>query len=219
MEIDQFIDLYPQLFHMAAEGSWNSIRENGLLSTQAIVDSSRLALNDRVEILGQRRPFSVEVEHPILGVVSIRDQKPLRIQFLQPALTDMTIREWLEVLNSRVFFWPTREKLEGLLGAQQYRNKPQDVLTINTRSLLDVHAASARLSPINSGATLYPNAAMRGSQTFSRIEDFDYVSSRRRRGRANAIVELAVLEGVPDIRHHVERVDRVVGGRVVARLQ
>jgi hypothetical protein len=218
MEIDQFVDLYPRLFHMAAEGSWDSIRDNGLLSTESIVDSSGLSLDDRAQILRERRPSSVEFTHPRLGLVSIRDQKPLRIQFLEPALTDMTVEEWLEVLNNRVFFWPTREKLEGLLGAQQYRNRTQDVITIDTRSLLEVHAEAARLSPINSGATLYPNAAVRGQDTFSRIRDFDYEASRRRRGAASAIVELAVLDGVLDIRHHIESVERRNGAQVVARL-
>jgi hypothetical protein len=104
------------------------------------------------------------------------------------------------------------------LNAAQYRRLEQDVLTVDTRSLVDAYGQHVRLSPINSGAALYPNAAVRGRSTFTRIEDYDYIARRRARGRGDAIVELAVKGGVPDIRTHVVRVERRIGGTVLAEL-
>lgn len=153
---DELVEHYPRLFHMACAGSWPTIRSHGLWTTEQIVSTSQGAFDE--ETLLARRPHSVTAEHPVLGAVTIRDQAPLRLQFLQECLTDMTLAQWLTMLNDRVFFWLHPDKLNKLLGARRYRNFEQDVLVIDTASLLDAHAENVRLSPINSGATLYPNA-------------------------------------------------------------
>lgn len=82
------------------------------------------------------------------------------------------------------------------------------VITIDTASLVEAHHDRIVLSGINSGATLYPNAAPRGSDTFRSIADYDYAKARRRRGAKDAIVELAVVDGVPDLAQHFIRVER-----------
>lgn len=86
----------------------------------------------------------------------------------------MSVSDWLDTLNNRVFFWLHPAKLDRLLRAPRYRASDQDVLVVDTRSLLDTHGANVRLSPINSGATLYPNATPRGSDTFTTIEAYPY---------------------------------------------
>lgn len=199
---------HPQLFHMASEGSWETIEKHGLLTTRDLVESSSLNSSERHALLRVRRATSSTIAHPVVGEVTIRDQGPLREQFLDVALTDMSPGEWLDVLNGRVFFWLHPDKLSQLLGARRYRNSAHDVITVDSASLLAAHLERVRLSPINSGATLYPNAPLRGSDTFQSIEDYDYEAFRKKRGPRDAIVELAVLDGVADIREHVIRVDR-----------
>jgi hypothetical protein len=108
-------------------------------------------------------------------------------------------------------------KLDKLLGARLYRKSEQDVLVIDTKSLLDAHEARVRLSPINSGATLYPNATARGSDTFTTIEDYPYAERRRKRTVPETVTELAVIEGVHDVRDHVIRVERRRGREVLER--
>lgn len=210
MNRDDLIDLHPQLFHMAEVGSWPAIKKFGLLPTETIVRSSNLDEASQASLLDERRPQSVHFEHPELGAVIIRDQGPLNLALLQPKLIDVTVQEWLSTLNDRVFFWLHPTKLENLLTARRYRNSVQDVLTVDTRSLLGAAGDRVRLSPINSGASLY-NPSPRGTRTFATIEDYDYAARRRARGRIDAIIELAVIGGVPDIANHVTAVRRMRG--------
>ena len=61
---------------------------------------------------------------------------------------------------------------------------------------------------MNSGATLYPNAAPRGSTTFQTIADYRFVVGPKGAGVRTPITELAVIGGVRDITRHVVRVER-----------
>jgi hypothetical protein len=215
MHRDELVERYPMLFHMASAGSWPAIRTHGLWTTQQIVGTSGDAFEDSALI--ERRPHSITADHPALGRVTIRDQAPLRLQFLEGCLTDMSVEQWLGFLNDRVFFWLHPVKLDKLLGARRYRKSDQDVLVIDTKSLLGAHEARVRLSPINSGATLYPNATARGSDTFTTIEDYPYAERRRKRTVPEAVTELAVIDGVHDMRDHVVRVERRRGGEILER--
>jgi len=215
MHRDELVEQYPSLFHMASAGSWPIIQAHGLWTTQQIVATSEGMFDEAA--LTERRPHSITAEHPTLGCVTIRDQAPLRLQFLERCLTDMSVVQWLAILNDRVFFWLHPDKLDKLLGARLYRSSEQDVLVINTKSLLDAHEARVRLSPVNSGATLYPNATARGSDTFTTIEDYPYAAHRRKKTVPKAVTELAVIDGVHDICDHVIRVERRRGHEVLER--
>lgn len=209
--VDRLVDLHPRLFHMAVGGSWPRIAEHGLLTTKHLVGTSNLPKGEKSALLTRHRPQSTVIDHPIYGTVTIRDQKPLRLQFLTPVLEGVPLEHWLDILNDRVFFWLDPSRLRGLLRARAYNTHPQDVLTIDTDSLVRAHEAQVRLSPINSGSALYPNAVVRGSATFSRIEDYPYAQRRKGRSPANALVELAVVGGVPDLANFVIGVDRYIG--------
>jgi hypothetical protein len=208
MKLDRLLALYPRLYHMAQEGSWPAISRHGLMTTKQLVDASSLPANARSAITGQRRSKSLAIECDGLGAVVIRDQAPLREQFLADSLTDgMTEEQWLKVLNNRVFFWLHPGRLAELLNARRYRNHAHDVIVVDTASLVAAHADRIRLSAINSGATLYPNAPERGPRTFMPIAEYPY-EERRSRGVRGAIAELAVIDGVPDIVRHTVRVER-----------
>lgn len=215
MDTEHLIELYPRLYHMATAGGWPSIEMNGLWTTEQIVSSAELHDREVDAILRQRRPQTVSIDHPILGSVEVRDQKPLKLGFLEESLVGMSVEEWLETLNNRVFFWLHEERLDTLLGARPYRNKEHDVLIIDTRSLLNAHHGNVRLSPMNSGATLFPSSLIRDRDTFSRIQDFDYESRRPGRPLQNRVVELAVIDGVHDMREHVLAVQRRRGAEIL----
>jgi hypothetical protein len=93
--------------------------------------------------------------------------------------------------------------------ARAYRHNPQVVPTLDTASLVEAHGPSVLLSPINSGATAYKPAA-RGQDTFKPIADYPFEAWKKKRGREDAIVELVVNGGVPDVADHVLAVHRVV---------
>ena len=207
VDAETIVANYPTLYHMAEAGSWESIARHGLLSTRALLDLFEIDDPVRGEILRMRRPSSVRIQHEAHGSAVVRDQIPLSQTRLSKCLTDMTFEQWLNVLNSRVFFWLTEGHLETLLGARAYRRLAHDVIVIDTQALLARYATSVTLSPINSGATMY-NPPARGTTTFVPIAEYPFEERRKARGRKNAIIELAVEKGVPDIRDVALNVER-----------
>lgn len=206
MESADLVRRYPRLYHMAADESWESIAERGLLSCTALLDLFEVADARRSEIEAERRPESVVIDHPDVGIAVIRDNKPLLEGRLAGCLQDgMTPTDWYRLLNRRVFFWPTRKRVDTLLAAAAYRDAPQIVISVRTNDLVVAHGDRITLSAINSGATR-PFAWPRGASTFLSIEDFDW-EARRRRGQS-AIAEVAVDYAVGNVIDVVERVVR-----------
>lgn len=210
MDVSELIDRYPRLFHLAEAGSAPAISEHGLLPAEEIVSTSALGPDEQAAILGRPRPRALTIEHPLLGRATLRDQTPLRAHILDKVLTDMTARQWLAALNERVFFWLHSQRLDQLLNARRNRGRPHDVLVIDTASMVSAHHRRIRLSAINSGSTLYPNAPERGTRTFQTIEDYPFAERIRSRAPQAAVVELAVCGGVGDISSHVVDVYRRV---------
>jgi hypothetical protein len=215
---DEFIEQYPRLYHMAADGSWPSIREHGLLSTSALLDLFEIKGAVRHALESELRPNSVEISHAKFGKAIVRDQKPMSESALAECLTDgMSTWEWYRLLNKKVFFWPTKQRLASMLGARPYRKDPHVVLTVDTASLIRLHADGVWLSPINSGSTLY-NPSPRGPSTFRLIADYPFDERRRARGAADAVAEIAIEYAVPQIKALVVRVHRQRADNVVETL-
>lgn len=197
---------------MAQEGSWQSIQRLGLLSTTALLDVFEVPLETRAFIESQRRPESVRISHPIHGDAIIRDNKPLPESKLIRCLTDMTPKQWYETLNRKVFFWPNRTRVIGLLEARAYRKKAHSVITVDSRLLLSSHSQDVFLSRINSGAVIY-NYTQRGSETFIPLAEWPRDVAPRSGKLINPIAELAVEYGIPNIRKFVVRVEEMAAGR------
>ncbi|WP_182084109.1 hypothetical protein [Aureimonas sp. ME7] len=205
-ELAELIRDCPVLYHMAARGSWPSIRCHGLLSTSAVLDLFGVEGEAREAIEERRRAGSVEVERAELGTAVIRDQKPMSDAALRRCLDDGLVpADWYRTLNARAFFCLTRKRLLRLLTAGSYRNDAHDVLHVDTASLVRAHRPRITLSPINSGFA-QRFAARRGRDTFQAIPDYPYAGWRGKRPRGERVVELAVAPGVPDIARHTRRV-------------
>ena len=191
---------------MAADGSWPSIARHGLLSATALCDLFEVTYPLRNAIEAQRRPDSVGIDHPVHGHAVIRDNKPLLESRLAGCLQGgMTPEQWYLLLNARTFFWPTRERVDTLLGAAAYRTASQVVITVSTERLVAAYGDAISLSAINSGATR-PFAWPRGPDTFIPLAAFDY-AARKRYGK-NAVAELTVDYAAKDMGAVTERVDR-----------
>jgi hypothetical protein len=217
--VDELAEAYPRLYHMAESGSWPSIRRHGLLSTSSLLSLFEVRGGARAKIESAHRPVSVPIRHSEHGVAVVRDQIPMRDADLAKCLRDgITPRDWYELLNSMVFFWLSEERLETLLGARAYRDKSHTVLILDTRALVRDCAPRVMLSPMNSGATR-PVAHPRGRETFLPLAKYPF-KARRKRSRANAVVELAVTGGILDVeRCVIEVVERSIAerGRVIWR--
>jgi Family of unknown function (DUF7002) len=217
MTKEELILHYPTLFHMAEDGSWESIERFGLLSTTALLDLFQINRTLRAAIESQRRPDSVPIRHSTHGIAIIRDQKPMSNTALIGCLEGMTPSAWYQLLNGKVFFWLRRERLSRLLQARAYRDSTHCVLTIDTAALLNRHLDKITLSPINSGSTIF-KPQPRGPNTFLRIDDYPFDRWSQKRGVNQAIVELAVEYSVPDITELVVKVEEVHGNTVTAIL-
>jgi hypothetical protein len=196
----------PTLYHMAERGGWASIQRHGLLSTSTLLERWEIVAHRRKAIEKTRRQESVVIDHPTLGRAVLRDQKPMDDTSLERCLRDgLTPPDWYGLLNARVFFWLTRERLHRLLKAKHYRVLEHDVLEIDTAELVAAYRKRITLSPINSGSTK-PFGRSRGRDTFLSIADYPYAHWRERRDRSECVVELCVLGGVPDIARFTRRV-------------
>jgi hypothetical protein len=138
----------------------------------------------------------------------VRDQGPLK--FLDRCLTPGTTpQDYLDALNSRVFFWLTYERLLRLVGAKNYRARPQLVLRLSTAELLRRHGDRVQLAPFNSGDLHVPSLPQRGKDVFVGVDVYPYDAWRAKRGpRGDAVVELTVRHSVPDAVNLVSRVER-----------
>jgi hypothetical protein len=186
---DEFVARVPRVYHMAEDGTWESIADRGLLSASALLDLYGYTGTDREKIESMRRPQSVSIAHPDYGPAVIRDNKPMSDAALDRCLVGMTHREWYELLNSRCFFWCTVERLESMLNAVTYRGQVHTVLTVDTARLLERHADEVELSTINTGSTLYV-PPKRGRHTFVSLKEFPAVGKP---------AELVIPHSVPDI--------------------
>ena len=209
MEVGTLVARYPRLWHMAEDGSWPSIQRYGLLSTSALLDLYQINGRERDAIESRHRPQSVEIQGQGSARAVVRDQKPMSDNGLSRCLQDgLSPEEWYRILNSKSFFWLTKQRLLTLLNARPYRELAHTVLSVDTASLVGAHEANVRLSPMNSGCTK-PFPHPRGQNTFLPISEYPF-DQRRNRG-ADAIVELAIEGGVPDIAQHVISVRRMRG--------
>ncbi|MFT4133123.1 DUF7002 family protein [Labrys sp. (in: a-proteobacteria)] len=209
MTVDELLATYPRLWHMAMDGSWPSIERHGLLSTSALLDLYGYVGKKRHAIEAEHRPVSIPIETDGLPGAIVRDQKPMSDSALKKCLLDgLTPEDWYRLLNKKCFFWLSRKRLQRLLGARAYRADPQVVLTVDTASLFKANEKNVLLCPYNSGSTIM-NPVKRGNDTFQTTADYDFATWRKARGKEQAVVELVITGGVPDIRNHVLAVHRV----------
>lgn len=162
------------------------------------------------------RPDCVTLKGTTTGDAVIRDQKPMDDQGLVRALEGSGLKpsDWYQLLNSQVFFWTSKNRLHRLLKAGSYAHLEHDVLTIDTGKLVASYKDVIRLCPINSGCTK-PFPSPRGPDTFRSIVDYPWETRVKvKRGEVwDAVVEVCVRGGVPDIGDYVVSVYRMKGDR------
>ncbi len=202
----QVIDRYPCIYHVAGAGTWPSIQRRGLLSTSAALDALGITGERREAIEGGHRPAMLSLHPGAPDDIVLRDQKPMPPSRLARALpADISAEHWYRLINAKVFFWVSPERLGRLL--RSYGDQPHDVLRVDTACLLGVHAAQVSLCHMNSGNTL-PFPLRRDPSIFRRISDYPV---RRSGAPVKEVVELVVDYAVPDIARHVLDVTRMQG--------
>ncbi len=208
MEPDDLWRNYPVLYHIAWGGSWPSIKENGLLSSKSLLRLYGRSDDEIVQLTRCRRPCWVEIECPGRPQAVLRDQKPLTDASLRRALGDSAEpSDWYDLINSMVFFWPTKKRLATMISASAYRTVAHDVLVVDTKKLVELERSNVRLSRMNSGSTKR-GAHPRTMELFKRIEEYPFECRRKRCGKAKAVAEVCVLDRVEKIVEAVLEVRR-----------
>lgn len=215
MTPDELVARYPRLFHMAHQGGWPAIRAHGLLSASALLEAYEVVGAKRTALESMNRPECVELHRKGLPGAVLRDQKPMSDSALKKCLKDgLTPADWYKVLNSKSFFWLSSARIWRLLQARAYRDSVQTVLTVDTRGVVDAYSDRIRLSPINSGSTIF-KPQPRGHDTFTRIENFPFAERAKTRPLENNVVELVVEYSVPDVAKYVLAVHEVRGDKII----
>lgn len=169
MDINKFIEKREFLYHLTDRRNFKIIHRNGImLSTKSIVDQSNLSVQDRLDFVRNRRPVCC-----IINVndttYHIRDQRPISLKNLSKCLTNgLNVGDFIQILNNRVFFWPTVKRLQSHYN--RYADDNPLIIRVPTAEFLaiNLHTEFCRL---NSGATrsnCHHNGAPpeRGLETF-----------------------------------------------------
>jgi hypothetical protein len=208
----ELVERYPLLYHMAERDSLPSILKHGLLSTSGLLDLYSINGTQRKAIESELRGESIPINHAKLGKAVVRDQCPMSLPSLTDSLQDgLTPRQWLHILNARVFFWVAEDRLHGLLNARSYAEEEHDVLILDTKSVVKAHLDDVDLCPMNSGATI-PWKHPRGKDTFLPLPLYPWHQ------RAKKVVELTVRGGVTDVKQHLVEAWRMKGKKRLSQL-
>lgn len=207
MKTEHLIANHPEVFHVASATSWPSIERFGLLSTSALLELHGVSVPEQEVLLRRKRDVSTTLSTPGVGVAVIRDQKPLK--FIHRKIeSGSSLSRFLEALNSRVYFAPTRDRLQRLLWAREYRGTPQVVITVDTGALIDRYENRIELCRFNSGACTQLNHPVRGHESWLPIPRYPY-EEYRRRYKGTALVEVTVPRAVPDLLEIATRVEHI----------
>ena len=185
MDASAFSKQFPRLYHLTFASNLPGIRANGLCSARSLGDLHSFEPAEREAALVLRRRCIQEFHG-----VWLRDQHAANERKMRTSLVNVTIPEWLSILNSKIFFFLDREKALRFAGA--YADYDNLLLEVDTERLLRQYADDATLCRINAGSFLY-NARPRGRDSFIPLREFTYRKTR------DTPAELALDRPVPDI--------------------
>jgi hypothetical protein len=206
MDVEALIARHPRIFHTMPATAWPSVQRHSLLSTRRLIDLFDLDAAERDRFLSAPRRQSTVLHASGLPPAVIRDQKPMKF-IAEKIDPDSSLAEYLAAINSRVSFWASAERLDRLRRAKEYRTEGQIVLHVDTRALIERHCPRIELCRLNSRAVTQKNHPLRRHRSWLPIADYPYDEYRRRYGRDGALVEVTVLDAVPDILDLTDKIE------------
>jgi hypothetical protein len=202
-------------YHLLDAGNWLSIQNRGLMSARRLMEVDEAKESSAWR---RHRPTSRRLASGVL----IRDQRPMPPKALARCLKNgLEPEDWFELLNSKVFFWLDRMRLDRqrlACGASL-----QIALVLNASRLLMNYGSVATVTPINTGNALR-SAAPRNLTTFVPyrrwlIDGWAYedIPSARQRPKSHHPVELTIADAVPDIMDYVVAAVPLHAGETLTR--
>ena len=170
---EELVKAVPFIFHLTDKRNLDFVKKVGkLYSTVSLVEQSNAA--NKEELLTVRRPehLSVKIDD---NEIHIRDQRPLNAALDRCLTVGWTRKQYIYLLNSRVFFWPNIGRLRTHFSRYQLEQPIIMKVAINDALVKNPHL---ELCHLNSGATrplgiLGGRAPERGENTFVTIEHYE----------------------------------------------
>jgi hypothetical protein len=199
---------HPRLFHVTEASAWPSIAKHGLLSTKSLLELFEVPVVRALELQTQKRLDPTPIAHHIYGNALLSDNRPLNEKCLADCLDDgLTAKEWLLMLNVRVFFFTSKKHAERLLNAKSNRKKDKLLLIMDTLKLAESFKNQIEICPFNSGTANPQSVPRRGLSTFSPLLKYSHQEWSRLRSRHkksnDSIREVTVLGAVADIEKYL----------------
>lgn len=175
MNITEFTTLRPNLYHLTDSANLEPILKSGILySTDTLAYKSFSKTNAKKFLREKRNAHeTITVE----GIpIKIRDQRPISLTVLGRSLTNqMSTGDFIELLNARVFWWPTLNRLERHFN--RYVDESPVIIKVNSADLIQLNT-NVEFCRLNSGATrCHPsykgNAPTRGKNTFLSSDNYN----------------------------------------------
>lgn len=179
MNIEKFLRSRPYIYHLTHHDNVASILESRRLESTVNL-AEKINLAGREAFLQGRRAINQVIANEQHSFV-IRDQAQIN-SALENCLVNCTREQFIYLLNTKVFFWPTIKDVSGHFstymeeGPRILRFRTADVLALNAPPMFcHVNSGSSRPHPAYGG-----RPAPRGMNTFAAAENFDYIPSKVR---------------------------------------
>ena len=108
---------------------------------------------------------------------------------MKTCLVGVSIPEWISLINSRIFFFASKEKADVLLG--RYASYENLLLEVDTSALLSEYAQHVSICRINAGAFVR-KPVPRGRDTFIPLSNYIYKKKRN-------VAEVTLDTPIPNI--------------------
>lgn len=177
MDIKNFVKLRPYLYHLTDESNLNSIKSDFTLKSTVVL-AGIIDMPNKDEFLHTRRVGHAKLSNERFAFF-IRDQDPLSEKITKKNLVGgMTFREFVYLLNSRVFFWAKENDLKGHYKRYENQGERPVVFKIETGKLFAANQHEPKFCRLNSGAprcsSYYQEGAPpRGRNTFLYAKDYE----------------------------------------------
>ncbi len=179
-----FAKRFPRVYHLTFATNLPSIQQHGLLSAASLADQYAFTPEEREACLEKRRLCNQD-----LHGITLRDQHAAPESKMKTCLVNVSIPDWLALLNSKIFFFTELKKAQRM--AETYANYQNILLEVDTKTLLERHAAVSFVCRFNSGAFLF-KPTPRGRASFIPMAEFEL-------RKKSAPAELTVNEPIPAI--------------------
>lgn len=182
MTLEEFYKRNEYLYHLTSPDNADAILSSRyLLSAEKLISDADLTNEEKHKYLTGRRPEHLHIISSTTGLPSmIRDQQPISEKALVKTLTNnMTAGEFILLLNSRVFFWPTLKRLN--IHYTRYQNESPAIIRVKSRDMIESNLDQLKFCRLNSGATrCHPKwkaPPPRGMETFVSVNDWEFRAS------------------------------------------